>query len=229
VPVPTPWRSLITSKKAMFCLVAMAAVLSGCGDQPEAPSDRPRPDAAQGRGPSPALSPVAEGVEAATATVACVDGWTIPEDPEQRELPFHVIRRSMQVDGDFHVVEERYFEGPEGPPTDKPYLSRVDRWYVKAWLEDDPSFRGRWLIEERSFGSGVAAVAPFDSEGFRSPDWLAFQYEGEEVERRAYPGLPGTWAGTAYDFVTGRDPESGEPAFRFPGLPPEVAGCLIDT
>jgi hypothetical protein len=213
----------------MIRLVTVAAVLSGCADEPEATGGGAGTDAAQGRGPSPASVPVAEGVEAATATVACVDGWTIPEDREQRELPFHVIRRSMEVDGDFHVVEIRYFEGPEGPPTDKPYLERVDRWYVKAWLEEDPSFRGRWLIEERSFGSGIAAVAPFDTEGFESPDWVAFQYEGEDAERRVFPGLPGTWAGTTYDFVSGRDPETGKHVFRFPGLPPEVAGCLIDT
>jgi hypothetical protein len=207
-------------------LAGLAIVLSGCNDQPDPAGEEGEPTR---RGPSPARAPVAEGVEAPTATVACINGWIIPTDPEQRELPFHVIRRTMEIDGDFHVVDIRYFEGPEGPPTDKPYLSHVDRWYVKAWLQGDRSFRGRWLIEERSFGSGIAAVAPFDTVGFQSPDWVAFQYEGEEAEAREYPDLPGTWAGTAYDFVSGRYVDTGKPAFRFPGLPPEVAGCLIDT
>ena len=224
MPVPAPGGGCITSRRSWVWLLALA-LLSSCADEPGAPG----PKAASPRGPSPAKSPFREGVEAPTATVACVNGWIIPTEPEQRELPFHVIRRTMQVDGEFHVVDIRYFEGPEGPPTPKPYLSHVDRWYVKAWLKGDPSFRARWLIEERSFGSAVAAVAPFDSEGFRSPDWVAFQYEGEDAERRSYPGLPGTWSGTPYDFVSGRDPATGKPAFRFPGLPPEVSGCLTDT
>ncbi len=67
------------------------------------------------------------------------------------------------------------------------------------------------------------AVAPYDSEGFRSPDWVGFQYEAQDRRRRAYPGLPGTWAGTPYDFVL------GGAGLRIPGLPSEVAGCLAGT
>jgi hypothetical protein len=172
---------------------------------------------------SPTEPAAEEGGEAPSAT-ACVNGWTVPEDPEQSELPFHVIRRTLNVDGEFDVEELRYFEGPESPPSDKGYLLRVDRWYVKAALEADPSFRGRWLIEERTFGSGLVAVAPFDSQGFESPDWVGFLLEeGSDEERQRYPDLPGKWAGTAYDFVT------GEGAFDFPGLPAEVIGCLQGT
>ena len=205
---------------------ALLVALSSCdGDA------RPRPDGAEPtrRGPSPADAPVDEGVEAPTANLACVNGWTEPTDPEQRELPFHVIRRTIQVDGEFEIDEMRYFEGPESPPSTKGYLLRVDRWDVKASLQGDPRFRGRWLVEERAFGSGVAAVAPYRSRGFASPDWIGFQYEGEDAERAKYPGLPGKWAGRPYDFVTGRDLETDERVFNFPGLPPELAGCLEGT
>jgi hypothetical protein len=200
--------------------------LSGCGrDQPErAPATPPMATSL-----SPAASPLDEGVEAPTATLACVGGWIDPPDPEQHELPFHVIRRTMGVDGDFDTIEMRYFEGPESPPSTKGYLQRVDRWYVKAELKSDPSFRGRWLVEERAFGSAVAAVAPFRSHGFASPDWIGFQYEGEDAPRVRHPGLPGKWAGIPYDFVTGLDPETGEKVFNFAGLPPDVTGCLEGT
>jgi hypothetical protein len=203
----------------------LLVALSSCGDEragsPAAPPAQQEP--------SPAATPVEEGVEAPTATQACANGWLDPTDPEQRELPFHVIRRTMKVDGEFDVTEMRYFEGPESPPSTKGYLLRVDRWYVKASLEGDPSFRGRWLIEERAFGSAVVAVAPFESEGFASPDWVGFQYEGEDAKRLRYPDLPGKWAGIPYDFVSGRDLETGKKVFNFPGLPREVAGCLEGT
>ncbi len=207
-------------------VVLLLVVLSSCNGEEQPRQGTPQPTR---QGPSPAEAPVDEGVEAPTASVACVNGWIDPTDAEQRELPFHVIRRTMRVDGEFEVDEIRYFEGPESPPSTKGYLLRVDRWYVKASLSDDARFRGRWLIEERAFGSGVAAVAPYRSRGFASPDWVGFQYEGEDAVRVRYPGLPGKWAGRPYDFVTGRDLETGDRIFNFPGLPPELAGCLEGT
>ena len=69
---------------------------------------------------------------------------------------------------------------------------------------------------------GVAAVAPYDTEGFASPDWIGFQHE-EGSARTRYPGLPGRWAGVPYDFV-----EGGE-GLTIPGLPEEVRGCLRGT
>jgi hypothetical protein len=203
----------------------LLAVLPACNGDAPVPEAQTSPTE---QSPSPEGSPVNEGGEAPT-TQACVNGWMEPTDPEQRELPFHVIRRTMKVDGEFDVDEIRYFEGPESPPSTKGYLLRVDRWYVKAGLEGKRSFRGRWLIEERAFGSAIVAVAPYDSEGFASPDWVGFQYEGEDEKAVRHPGLPGKWAGIPYDFVTGRDPETDEKVFSFPGLGPEVSGCLAGT
>jgi hypothetical protein len=208
-----------------FVTASLLLALSGCGDGGAWTRATP-PDQ---RSPSPAVSPIGAGVEAPTATQACINGWLIPSDRDQRELPFHVIRRTMKVDGTFDLEEMRYFEGPESPASTKGYLQRVDRWYVKASLRSKPQIRGRWLIEERAFGSAVVAVAPFDSEGFTSPDWVGFQYEGGDADRVGYPGLPGKWAGLPYDFVTGRDLDTGERVFSFPGLPPSVTGCLVGT
>ena len=211
-------------KTSPFAASLLFVALVACGDeapsQPAQPAEQP---------PSPATSPIGAGVEAPTATVACVNGWSEPTDPDERELPFHVIRRTMKVDGEFDIDEMRYFEGPESPPSTKGYLLRVDRWYVKASLKGKSSFRGRWLIEERAFGSAVVAVAPYDSTEFVSPDWTGFLYEGEDAPRVRYPELPGKWAGIPYDFVTGLDPETGDKVFKFPGLGPEVAGCLTGT
>ena len=205
----------------VVCLLMAACDDGSTGGETAGASPSPQASA------EPQASPDAvadEGGEVPTET-ACVNGWTVPEDPEQYELPFHVIRRTLKVDGEFEVDELRYFEGPESPPSDKGYLLRVDRWYVKAALEGDPAFQGRWLIEERAFGSGLAAAAPYDSQGFASPDWVGFLLEegASDERRRKVPELSGKWAGTAYDFVT------GEGAFDFPGLPAEVIGCLEGT
>jgi hypothetical protein len=112
----------------------------------------------------------------------------------------------------------RYFTGPESPPSDKGYLAVVERWYVKLYTQDDLRFQGRFLVESRDFGDGVAAVAPYDTEGFRSPDWSGFQWQ--DTEPSPYPGLPGAWRGTRYDFV------KGGAGLDIPGLPAEVQGCL---
>jgi hypothetical protein len=215
-------------------LLAAALALAACnGEIAPSGGEGGGPSPTQDReGVSPAGSPIGEGVEAPTATVACANGWMEPTDREERELPFHVIRRTQGIDGEFRVLELRYFEGPESPPSTKGYLQVVDRWYVKAELQGDPSFRGRWLIEERAFGSAVVAAAPFDSEGFETPNWIGFQLEeGVDERLRRFPDLdlPGRWSGRPYDFITGVDLESGDRIFRFSGLPPEVAGCLTDT
>ena len=134
-----------------------------------------------------------------------------------------MIRRTTGVRGPLVVTDMRYFTGPESPPSDKGYLFVVERWYVRLYARRDPAFRGRFLVEARRFGQGVSAVAPYDTGGFRSPDWIGFQYDSADTTPKAYPGLPGEWQGTPYDFVRG-----GE-GLDFPGLPPQVVGCLDGT
>jgi hypothetical protein len=149
----------------------------------------------------------------------CVEGWLSPvEDSSLYRRPLRIIGRTVDLPGEPTVVEMRYFIGPESPPSDKGYLAVVQRWYVKLYTEDDFRFQGRFLVESRDFGDGVAAVAPYDTEGFRSPDWSGFQWE--DTDPSAYPGLPGEWPGTRYDFV------KGGAGLDIPGLPAEVSGCL---
>jgi hypothetical protein len=170
--------------------------------------------------PRPASPPPRRG-EAASA---CVNGWVTPRrDAPKFSSPLGIIRRSTGVAGPLVVTDMRYFTGPESPPSDKGYLLVVERWYVRLWAKRDPAFQGRFLVEARRFGQGVSAVARYESEGFRSPDWIGFQYDTADTDLRAYPGLPGTWEGLPYDFVKG-----GE-GLTIPGLPSEVAGCLRGT
>jgi hypothetical protein len=147
-----------------------------------------------------------------------------PEEGTPRFLqPLGIIRRTTGVEGPLVVVDMRYFEGPESPPSDQGYLLIVQRWYIRLWAKADPAFRGRFLVEARRFGRGVSAVAPYETSGWRSPDWIGFQYESADSEARAYPGLPGLWEGRPYDFVKG----GGD--LTIPGLPPQVVGCLDGT
>jgi hypothetical protein len=154
----------------------------------------------------------------------CENGWVTPPEGSPRYLqPLGIIRRATGVEGPLAVVDMRYFEGPESPPSDKGYLLVVQRWYVKLYAEDDLSFKGRFLVEARRFGRGLAAVAPYDTSGFGSPDWVGFQFDSSDPETRFYKGLPGLWSGIAYDFVRG-----GE-GLSIPGLPEQVTGCLDAT
>ncbi len=139
----------------------------------------------------------------------------------RRREALDIIRGQMGVSGLFVVDEMRYFEGPELPNILEPRPPVVRRWYVKAFLQSRPTFRGRWIVEKRtSIIKGISGVAPYDTHGFESPDWRAFEGEGPPT---SYPGLPGKWSGINYDFVTGEG-DSG-----FPGLPKENIGCLDGT
>jgi hypothetical protein len=134
-----------------------------------------------------------------------------------------VIRRTTGVKGPLAVTDLRYFTGPESPPSDKGYLFVVERWYVRLYARRDPAFQGRFLVEARRYGQGVSAVAPYGTHGFHSPDWIGFQYDSADTTPKTYPGLPGQWEGTPYDFVKG-----GE-GLDIPGLPMQVVGCLDGT
>jgi hypothetical protein len=153
----------------------------------------------------------------------CVEGWKTPiADSARYRTPLRVIRRVTGQDR-LEVVDMRFFDGPESPPSDKGYLLNVERWYVKAFAKDDPAFQGRFLVEQREYGIGLVAVAPYDTNGFHSPDWTGFQFDSGDTEPRAYPGIPGTWSGVPYDFV------KGGAGLQMSGLPDEVVGCLSGT
>jgi len=153
----------------------------------------------------------------------CINGWVTPEPGTDRRIePLDAIRRGMGITGKFKVVEMRYFWGPEVPWMESPSLPTIEWWYVKAQLADDPTFQARWLVVRRAPGVDaevIAAVAPFDTTGYRSPDWRDFIGDGEP---HTVEGLPGKWVGSDVDFVKGEDDDK-------PGLPDENAHCLDGT
>ncbi|MCD6021024.1 MAG: hypothetical protein K0R20_734 [Actinomycetia bacterium] len=205
---------------------ALLLFLVACDGEPEqfpAPSSptsaSPFPSTPTLASPTPPALPQDALPMSGEASETCVEGWVSPRtDSALFKKPLRIIRRSLQLPGEPTVVEMRYFTGPESPPSEKGYLLVVERWYVKLYTEDDLRFQGRFLVESRDFGDGVAAVAPYDTDGFRSPDWSGFQWA--DTEPSSYPGLPGEWSGTRYDFVEGGG------GLDIPGLPAEVTGCL---
>lgn len=174
--------------------------------------------------PTPPALPQQPPPTSGPVAADCVNGWETPETGSGPfTSPLGVIRRATGVRGELEVVDMRMFEGPESPPSDKGYLLSVQRWYVKLFSRRDAAFQGRFLVEARAFGQGLAAVAPYDTNGFRSPDWVGFQFDSADEEPRPYEGLPGEWSGIPYDFV------KGGAGLEIPGLPDEVVGCLSAT
>jgi hypothetical protein len=219
---------------AILLTIALAASCTsgndrgGDGGDTTTPS-RPPPVTAV-TGPVPSVSPTPPALPdeppatRGVVNIDCVNGWKTPARGSARfARPLEVIRRQAAVEGELEVVDMRYFTGPESPPSDKGYLLEVERWYVKAFAPDDLSFQGRFLVEARAFGDGLVAVAAYDTNGFRSPDWVGFQFDSADTEPRSYEGLPGAWAGIPYDFVAGGG------GLEIPGLPEEVVGCLDAT
>ena len=215
-------------KKRMIVasVLVLLAACDGGQDPFDQPTDDPTtvspfPSTPTLASPTPPALPPDGLPTSGEASETCVNGWISPaEGSPLFQRPLRVLNRTVRLPGEPTVVEMRYFTGPESPPSDKGYLLVVERWYVQLFTEDDLRFQGRFLIESRDFGDGVAAVAPYDTDGFRSPDWSGFQWDGGVSEPRAYPGLPGIWEGTRYDFVR------GGAGLDIPGLPAEVRGCL---
>jgi hypothetical protein len=221
----------------VLILVAIAAVLLMACESSAPRVDASSTDSAGGSPPTPSTLPT---VSSATPTppavpagslprkgdpsATCVNGWVTPRsDSHVFTDPLGIVRRTTGVQGPLVVVDMRFFVGPESPPSDKGYLLDIQRWYIKLYAKDDLSFQGRFLVEFRRFGYGLSAVAPYDTGGWESPDWRGFQYASEDHSNRDIPGLPGTWSGVEYDYVT------GGAGITIPGLPDQVVGCLSGT
>jgi hypothetical protein len=212
--------------KKRIILASLSILFVGCDGGPDpfpnspAPSTTtPFPSTPTQASPTPPALPATPPATSGDPSETCVDGWTSPPVGSALfQKPLRIIRRTVRLGRDPRIVEMRYFTGPESPPSEKGYLATVERWYVKLYTEADLRFQGRFLVESRDFGDGVAAVAPYDTEGFRSPDWSGFQWA--DTDPSPYPGLPGEWSGKRYDFV------KGGAGLDIPGLPAEVRGCL---
>lgn len=209
--------------------LVLAGLVGGCYKEPVAITTYPPTDAPEQTSPSPdqtqrptfpTIAPSTPGPSSGPAA-DCVNGWSSPAaGSAQYNDGLALLNRQLEVDGPWHLDTLRYFTGPDVPWNETP-ANLVERWYVRGALAADPNFRGRFLIERRSeLIAGVAAVAPYDSHGFGSPDWTGFMGDGQPT---TYLGLPGQWSGTPYDFVSGGG-YSGQP-----GLPDQVIGCLSDT
>jgi hypothetical protein len=223
---------------ALVLALALGAALVACdgdaeGGSPSTTTPPPPPTPTTPSSVAPSVTPPALPEDPpprrGEASPDCMNGWVTPKEGSPEYLqPIGIVRRTTGVRGPITVVDMRSFRGPESPPSDKGYLLIVDRWYIKLFAERDQAFQGRFLIEARRFGRGLVAVAPYDTEGFESPEWTAFQYDSADPEPRTYPGLPGLWAGVPYDFVRGGGgPDTPGPGI--PGLPEEVVGCLDGT
>jgi len=219
-----------TAFSCAIVVVVVALCLAACtGDAesdalPTSSAVTPISETGPTASPTPPALPEEPPATRGPAAVDCLNGWVTPKrDADRYREPIRVIRRVTGVQGPLVVVDLRTFEGPESPPSDKGYLLDVRRWYVKAFAEEELTFQGRFLVESRVFGTGLVAVAPYDTNGFRSPDWVGFQFDSANLEERSYPGLPGRWAGVPYDFV------AGGAGLEIPGLPDEVVGCLSAT
>ncbi len=215
------------TKKRM--IVVALLVLTACdGGQdgsfptdPPSPPSSPFPSTPALASPTPPALPERPPPTSGDPSKSCVEGWKAP--PEGSRLatrPLRILERTVRLPGEPVIVEMRYFTGPESPPSEKGYILTIERWYVKLFTEADLRFQGRFLVESREFGDAVAAVAPYDTKGFRSPDWSGFQWNEADPAPRPYAGLPGEWSGIRYDFVR------GGAGLDIPGLPAEVTGCL---
>lgn len=188
------------------------------------PTMAPPVSAASTASPTPPATPAVPPPTRGPVTTTCMNGWVTPVAGSPRSTdPLGLIRLASPTEGDFVVVDMRYFVGPESPPSDQGYLQDIERWYIKLYDAQDPRYQGRFLVEQRRFGRGAVAVAPYDTRGFRSPDWSGFQWNEGDRARKIYEGLPGSWQGVRYDFV------KGGAGLTIRGLPSRVKGCLAGT
>ena len=98
-----------------------------------------------------------------TAGSGCPGGWTRPAvGTPARSAPLAAIRADMGWTDRFVVEEMRTFTGRD----------KLKRWYVKAYQENTPSRRGRWLVRQDADGQRlVEATAPFGTRGYAARDW----------------------------------------------------------
>jgi hypothetical protein len=152
----------------------------------------------------------AEGADRGSPSDTCVQGWVRPRAGSKlRKAALDMLRE--QRGERFVVIEMRYFVGPEDAEVIGPQR-QVERWYVKARSLADRSRQQRWLLRRAAVGSGIDAVAPFDSTGYG----------------------PGTWRRPDAVDESTADPfqhpcDVARAGSRCMGLPRAVLGCLQGT
>ena len=170
-------------RRFVVVLALLATVAAACDDgggegQPTVPSRRRRlrarrrrasrscrRPASRPRRPSPRFPSPPRRPEGRLRRRASRAGGRPPRDTPQFTDPLGIVRRTAPVDGDFVVVDMRYFTGPESPPSDKGYILEIDRWYIKLYVESDWSYQGRFIVEQRTFGRGAGRGRSVRHEG----------------------------------------------------------------
>jgi hypothetical protein len=178
---------------------------------PSAAAKSAKPKAPATATPTASAEPRTSG----PATQGCVNGWVTPKrGTKLRTFPLTLLRQTQRFKGEFIVHDMRYFKGPDDLALSADSRHEVvERWYGKVTYTDDESFRLRFIARRTPVGSGIVAIAPFETTGYEMADWRGFDGEGGSSK---FPGLPGRWTGTPTDYA-----DAG-------GLPPEVVGCLAD-
>lgn len=145
-----------------------------------------------------------------SASPTCVNGWSAPpRGSALRSAALNMMRGSGAQR--FVIDEMRYFVGPEDAEVMSPQ-SEVERWYVKGYPEGDFQRRQRWLVRRARLGSGVDAVAPYESRGYGPKTWTR-------------PDAPNPQLADPFQHPC--DP--ARPNVKCMGLPPQVLGCLDGT
>jgi len=203
----------------------------------------PPTTAAPTTAPAPATTTVAPATTAPATTVpasglpsaTCANGWKTPvPGTPLRKQPLDLIRGYLGLDaGDLFIVETmRYFRGPEDIEVIAPRRD-VDRWYVEAHLQSDPSVAGRWIVRYVNDGIlGVMAEAPAGTVGFEAGTWTMYSGEGgvDRAGEMTDPFNPPCTAAhgpycTCNWGVEGCSCSDDEHPLCT-GIPPTVMGCL---
>lgn len=143
-------------------------------------------------------------------SATCINGWSAPpRGSALRTAALDMMRGSAQQR--FIIDEMRYFVGPDDADVMSPQ-DEVERWYVKGYPEAEPQRRQRWLVRRAPLGSGVDAVAPYESRGYGPKTWTRLDALDEQL---------------ADPFEHPCD--AARPDVKCMGLPPQVLGCLDGT
>lgn len=218
-PVPVA-SAAVPSKpsEAREALQAQPSATGGAGALPPgapAPSNAPRvservPTSGTAAEAQDDAVGTGEGSDRGSPSDTCVQGWVTPRPTSKlRKAALDMLRE--QRGERFVVLEMRYFVGPEDAEVIGPQR-QVERWYVKARSLADRSRQQRWLLRRAAVGSGIDAVAPFDSKGYG----------------------PGTWRRPDAVDESTADPfqhpcDTARAGARCMGLPRAVLGCLKGT
>ena len=204
-------------KRALLGLAVLSiAGATACGSSSTPSSTDPTPAPLSSGAPTPTPASATPTVAPPTVTpspsptggaksATCVNGWTnATAGSDFYGQATQAVTDTLKTP---HAVKAvRYFAGP----LVKGGIGAV--YYVEL---ADPQLPVRMVIVSGG-GPSAYAVAPSGTHGWQAGDWTGFA--GTEAPT-AHPPLPGTWAGPAYDAVSGASTL----------LSPQLAGCLAGT